>query len=82
MIQIDDKKIFFPLKYEPKSYQIDGLNFIKNSILTGKRFILENLPTGVGKSFMVIMLANWYKGFVNPDAKFDILTASKVLQGQ
>jgi len=82
MIKVDDKKIYFPLKYEPKKYQIDGLNFIKNSILTGKRFILENLPTGVGKSFMVIMLANWYKGFVNSDAKFDILTASKILQNQ
>ena len=83
MITIDDKKIFFPIRYEPKQYQIDALDFIKKSIMTGKKYILLNLPTGTGKSFISVgMFANWYRNFVNEKAKFDILTNSKVLQQQ
>ena len=82
MIKVDDKQVFFPLKYEPKTYQIEALNFMKDSIVNGKRFILNNLSTGTGKSYLAMMFANWYKGFVNPNAKFDILTGSKILQEQ
>lgn len=82
MIEVNGKKIFFPLKYIPNSHQLEGLNFIKQSIVTGKRLIMNNLSTGVGKSYMVIMLANWYKNYINPDSKVDILTNSKILQDQ
>ena len=82
MIKVDDKQVFFPLKYEPKTYQIEALNFMKDSIVNGKRFVLNNLSTGTGKSYLAMMFANWYKGFVNPNAKFDILTGSKILQEQ
>ncbi|MCK9415213.1 DEAD/DEAH box helicase family protein [Candidatus Dojkabacteria bacterium] len=83
MIEIDGKKIYYPIKYVPKDYQIDALNFIKKSIMTGNKFILLNLPTGTGKSFIISTLfTNWYKNFVNSSAKFDLLTNSKVLQNQ
>lgn len=83
MIKIDNISIHFPIRYEPKIYQIEALDFIKKSIMSGKRFILLNLPTGTGKSFIsVAMFANWYRNFVNEKAKFDILTNSKVLQQQ
>jgi len=83
MIEINDKKIHFPVRYTPKDYQIDALDFIKKSIMTGKKNILLNLPTGTGKSFIsVAMFGNWYRNFVNENAKFDILTNSKILQQQ
>jgi Rad3-related DNA helicase len=83
MIEIDGKKIFFPIKYIPKKYQTTALDFIKKSILGGKSFTLLNLSTGLGKSFLAVgMFANWYKNFINKDAKFDILTNSKILQEQ
>ena len=81
-IEIDDKTIYFPLKYKPREYQIEALDFMKKSILTGNRFILNNLPTGTGKSYLIMMFANWYKNFVNTSAKFDVLTNSKILQEQ
>jgi Rad3-related DNA helicase len=83
MIQIDGKKIYFPIRYTPKDYQIQALDFLKKSIMSGNKFILCNFGTGVGKSFIsVAMFTNWYRNFVNPDSKFDILTNSKVLQEQ
>lgn len=83
MIEINNKKIYYPIRYVPKNYQIDALDFIKKSIMTGKKFILLNLPTGTGKSFIsVAMFTNWYKNFVNDESKFDFITNSKVLQEQ
>lgn len=83
MIEINDKTIWFPIRYTPKQYQIDALDFLKKSIMSGKKYCLVNLPTGLGKSFIATaMFANWYRNFVNDKAKFDILTNSKVLQQQ
>lgn len=82
VLEIDDKTIYFPLKYVPKKYQLDALKFMKKSIVGGKRFILNNLPTGTGKSYLIMMFANWYKNFINEKAHFDILTNSKILQEQ
>jgi Rad3-related DNA helicase len=84
MIEVNGKKIFYDLKYKPNEQQIESLNFIKNSITTGKRFIMNNLSTGVGKSYLIIMFANWYRNYINTndDVKIDVLTNSKVLQEQ
>jgi len=83
MIKVNDKTIYFPIRYIPKDYQITALDFLKTSIMTGKKYMLLNLPTGLGKSFISVgMFANWYRNFVNPSAKFDILTNSKILQQQ
>jgi len=83
MINInDDINIYFPLKLKPRKQQIDALNFCKKSINNGKKYILLNAPTGSGKSYFNIMFINWYKNFINSEAKFDILTNSKILQDQ
>ena len=84
MIEIGDKKIYFPLKYTPTEYQLQSLDFFKKSINNSKRFIMCNLATGTGKSFLVMLFANWYRNQVNtdPDVKVDILTNSKSLQQQ
>jgi Rad3-related DNA helicase len=83
IITINDKKIYFPIRFIPKDYQIYALDFIKKSVMSGKKYILLNLPTGTGKSFIsVSMFANWYRNFVNNEAKVDVLTNSKILQQQ
>lgn len=83
MIEVNGKKIYYPIKYTPKDYQIDVLDFIKKSILSGKKNILINSATGTGKSFIVSsMFSNWYRNHVNESARFDILTNSKILQDQ
>lgn len=83
MIEINDElKIHFPLKFKPREQQIDMLNFTKNSINKGKKFILLNAATGSGKSYYTVMVANWYRNYINSEAKFDIITNSKILQQQ
>jgi len=75
-------QIYFPVKHEPRQIQIDMLNHIKHHIRRGKKYFLMNAPTGVGKSLFSIMVANWYKNYINSNAKIDLLTNSKVLQSQ
>ena len=83
MIQIDDElNIYFPLKFKPRPQQIEIFDLVKKSINSGKKFILLNSPTGSGKSYLAIMIANYYKNYVNKTAKFDIITNSKILQEQ
>jgi len=83
MIKINDKlNIHFPLKLKPRQEQIAALNFLKESINNGKRYAMLNLPTGIGKSYLVMMFANYYRNYINENAKFDILTNSKILQKQ
>lgn len=77
-----DEKIYYELKYKPRKQQIEALNFLKSVILSGKKYCLLNLPTGSGKSYLAIMFANWYKNNINENAKFDIITNSKLLQKQ
>jgi Rad3-related DNA helicase len=70
------------LKYEPRPQQVEILDFVKKSIDSDKKFMMIDAPTGVGKSFAAVMIADWYSKEVNPDAKIDILTNSKILQDQ
>lgn len=70
------------LKYEPRKQQVEILDFVKRSIESDKKFMMIDAPTGVGKSFAAVMIADWYSKEVNPDAKIDILTNSKILQDQ
>lgn len=75
-------KIYYELKYKPRQNQIEALDFIKNNIRKGKRFFMLDMPTGSGKSFLIMMFINWYKNYINKNAKFDILTNTKILQNQ
>jgi len=83
MIKINDEiNIHFPMGLSPRKQQIDALEFCKKSINVGKKNILMGLPTGSGKSYFVIMFANWYRNYINNSAKFDIITNTKILQEQ
>ena len=78
----EDIKLHYDIKHEPREIQVEALAFTKNQIRRGKKFIMLNMPTGSGKSLFSMMFVNWYLNYVNKDAKFDILTNSKLLQNQ
>jgi len=78
----EDIKLHYDIKHEPREIQVEALAFTKNQIRRGKKFIMLNMPTGSGKSLFSMMFVNWYLNYVNKDAKFDILTNSKILQNQ
>ena len=69
-------------KYKPRKEQIDTIKFIeaqreKNPLT---KYFLLNLPTGVGKSHLALMLVDWYRKNVNKMARVDVITNSKLLQ--
>ena len=78
----EDIKIHYDINHEPRKIQIDALEFTKKQIRRGKKFIMLNMPTGSGKSMYSMMFINWYINYINEDAKFDLLTNSKILQRQ
>lgn len=71
-------------RYKPRKEQKDALNFIDETYRNNKtsKFFLMDLPVGVGKSYLALMIADWYKKNVNKTAKVDIITNSKILQDQ
>jgi len=72
------------LKYKPRKEQKEALSFIESEYQKNKmnKFFLLNLPVGVGKSHLALMIADWYKKNVNKMARVDIITNSKILQNQ
>ena len=83
MIQINDEfNVYFDFQYKPRKVQLEAYNFAIKSISEGNKYILINAPVGTGKSQFAIMFANYYKNCINPSAKFDIITHSKMLQDQ
>jgi ATP-dependent DNA helicase DinG len=71
-------------KYHPRKEQQEALDFI---IKTKKdkpdtKFFLLNLPVGLGKSHLSLMIADWYTSNIDKSSKIDIVTASKILQDQ
>ncbi len=71
-------------KYKPRKEQKEALDFIAKTIKEkplNKLFLL-NLPTGVGKSYLSLMISDFYKKNVNKAARVDIITNSKLLQDQ
>ena len=71
-------------KYTPRKEQQDCLDFIiktKNDKPDTKFFLL-NMPVGIGKSHLSMMIADWYMSKIDKSAKVDIITAGKILQDQ
>ena len=70
-------------KYTPRKEQSDALQFVKKTYSENAKikFFLLDLPVGVGKSHLAIMLSDWYSR-VNNGTKIDIITAGKILQDQ
>ena len=72
------------LKFTPRKEQTEALEFIKKTMTENKNIknFLLDLPVGVGKSYLAIMICDWYSNNINSNAKFDVLTNSKILQEQ
>jgi ATP-dependent DNA helicase DinG len=70
------------LEYTPRPQQEEILDFITKSIESKKKFIMVDAPTGVGKSYAAVMIADWYRKTINKKARVDILTNTKLLQDQ
>lgn len=70
------------LKFSPRPQQTEMLEFVKSSIGSGKKFTMIDAPTGVGKSYAAVMIAEWYRNEFSEKAKVDILTNTKLLQEQ
>lgn len=71
-------------KFFPRKEQDNCISFIDKVIETSpdKKFFLLNLPVGVGKSHLALMISDWYSRKINGGAKIDIITNSKILQNQ
>ena len=70
--------------YTPREEQQETLNFIKKSLEDNpeSKYFLLNLPVGVGKSHLSLMIIDFYKENIDKFAKCDIITATKILQDQ
>ena len=70
--------------YKPRKEQREALEFINNEYQKNKtnKFYLLNLPVGIGKSYLALMISDWYKKNVSKFARVDIITNSKILQDQ
>lgn len=71
-------------KYKPRKEQKEALDFIDSEFKSNplNKFFLLNLPVGVGKSHLALMISDWYRKNVNKVSKIDIITNSKILQNQ
>lgn len=72
------------LKYQPRKQQQEAIDFIDNQFKKDPttKFFLLDMPVGVGKSYLALMIADWYKKNKNRMARVDIITNSKILQDQ
>lgn len=72
------------IKYTPRQEQSDALDFIikTKTEKPDTKFFLMNMPVGVGKSHLSMMISDWYISKIDKDAKVDVITASKLLQDQ
>ncbi len=70
--------------YKPRKEQKEALSFISETYMKNKnsKFYLMDLPVGIGKSYLALMISDWYQKNVSRTAKVDIITNSKILQDQ
>jgi len=70
--------------YTPREEQQQTLDFIKKSLEDDpeSKYFLLNLPVGIGKSHLALMIIDYYKKNIDKFAKADIITATKILQDQ
>ena len=71
-------------KHIPRDQQLKCIKFINDTYESNneKRIFLLNLPPGVGKSHLALMISDWYSKKINGGSKVDIITNSKILQNQ
>lgn len=70
--------------YKPRKEQKDAIDYIDSEYKSNplNKFFLLNLPVGVGKSHLALMIADWFRKNVDRVSKVDIITNSKILQNQ
>lgn len=71
-------------KYKPRKEQKEVLGFISDTLKdkSDTKFFLLNLPPGIGKSHLALMIVDYYRKNIDRLAKFDVITNSKILQSQ
>ena len=71
-------------KYNPRKEQQECLDFIDSNYKKNPqdKIYLLDLPVGVGKSHLAMMISQWYFDNVNRMARVDVITNSKILQDQ
>lgn len=71
-------------KFNPRPQQKEAIDFIENQFKKDPttKFFLLDMPVGTGKSYLALMIADWYKKNKNKMARVDIITNSKILQDQ
>jgi ATP-dependent DNA helicase DinG len=74
--------MFNQLDHTLRPIQIEALEKTQEALMSGKKFVELELPTGSGKSIFALHASLWYTENINADAKIDILTSSRILQGQ
>jgi Rad3-related DNA helicase len=72
------------IKFTPRSEQQEALDFIiqNHKDKPNTKFYLMNMPVGIGKSHLALMIADWYSTKIDKNSKIDIITAGKILQDQ
>ncbi len=80
LIEMKDWIAFFPF-VEPRTEQIDAINFTLNAYLReGKKFVLLEAGTGVGKSAIAVTVSRFFDSLQGGGAY--VLTSQKILQSQ
>ena len=71
-------------KFNPRRQQSEAIDFIDQQFKKDPttKFFLLDMPVGTGKSYLALMIADWYKKSKNRMARVDIITNSKILQDQ
>lgn len=72
------------IKYTPRKEQVAALEYIKNVCekKPDNKFFLLNMPVGIGKSHLAVMISDYLTTNILPGANVDIITAGKLLQDQ
>lgn len=71
-------------KFNPRKEQEKALEYIKKVCKDkpDNKFFLLNMPVGVGKSHLAVMISDYFVTKLQPGKKVDIITAGKILQNQ
>ncbi len=78
-ITINDWIKYFPLKTPRKEQEI-AINFILESFVKNKKFVVGEFPLGIGKSAIAVTVSNYLYGKYRDNAY--IVTTQKILQEQ
>lgn len=71
------------LQWEPRPQQILITEKFEKVIENNKKFFFIDAPVGIGKSYAIMMMARKFQEITNDfEAKFDVITNTKLLQDQ